>query len=84
MDEERFAVIVWPCLKEMMMLPLVKQSLDSFYLLLVVRSLFPAIVSSKFLQKHIGAGEIITEATASTLGDILSVSCNFVYTVLIF
>lgn len=64
---------IWPAVEKEVAKPLSEQTLDMFYILLVLRDKYPLLVNRKFLQQHLGVEEIITEKSMEDIVKILTV-----------
>lgn len=50
--------IVWPIIEKELGKPWSEHTLDTFYLLLLVKNQHPSLVNRKFLNEHLGVKEI--------------------------
>lgn len=64
---------VWPIIKKEIGKPWSEQTLDTFYVLLVIRDKHPSLVDHKFLKEHLGVKEIITKESMENIVNLLTV-----------
>lgn len=67
---------IWPVIEKEVAKPLSEQTLDMFYILLVLKDKYPSLVNKKFLKQHLGVKEIITEESMENIVKILTVCCS--------
>lgn len=65
---------VWPLLKTELGKPWAEQTLDTFYVLLMMSEKFPSLVNAKFLKEHLGSEDIINTEHMTELTKLLTVS----------
>lgn len=75
MDDEQFATLIWPLIKQDFKKDIKEHTLDSLYFLIMVNKKFPAKVK---LRKLIGVTEILCEDNIHTVSEKIMVS--YVYT----
>ncbi|KAL0130921.1 hypothetical protein PUN28_002485 [Cardiocondyla obscurior] len=63
---------IWPVVKEEIGKPWSKQTLDTFYILLIVRDKHPSLVNHKFLKEHLDVKEIITKDSIENIIKLLT------------
>jgi len=64
---------IWPVVEKEVAKPLSEQTLDMFYILLVLRDKYPSLINQKFLKQHLGVKEIITKESMEDIVKILTV-----------
>lgn len=64
---------IWPIIKKEIGKPWSEQTLDTFYVLLIVRDKHPSLVDHKFLKEHLGVEEIITKDSVENIVNLLTV-----------
>lgn len=64
---------VWPIIEKEISKPWSEQTLDTFYVLLIVRDKHPSLVNHKFLKEHLGVKEIITKESMEDIVKLLTV-----------
>jgi len=65
--------IVWPNIEKELGKPWSGHTLDTFYLLLVVKNKHPSLVSHKFLKEHLGTKNIIAKESMAEIINLLTV-----------
>lgn len=73
LDIESMKKIVWPIVEKEFGKPWSEQTLDSFYVLLVVREKYPSLVDHKFLKKHLGVKDILAKESIEDIIKLLMV-----------
>lgn len=64
---------VWPIVEKEIGKPWSEQTLDTFYMLLILRDKHPSLVDHKFLKQHLGMTEIITKESVEDIVKLLTV-----------
>ena len=83
LDVKALKAGIWPLLKKELGKPWAEQSLDTFYILLIMSDKFPTLVGGKFLKEHLGNESIVSEEHMTELTKLLTVSCkNFIFILL--
>jgi len=67
---------IWPIVEKEIGRPWSEQTLDTFYMLLIVRDKYPSLVNHKFLKEHLGMKEIITKESIEDIVKLLTV-CHY-------
>lgn len=63
---------VWPIVEKEIGKPWSEQTLDTFYVLLIIRDKHPSLVNHKFLKEHLGKKEIITKESVEDIVKLLT------------
>ncbi|KYN40609.1 Myb-binding protein 1A [Trachymyrmex septentrionalis] len=63
---------VWPIVEKEIGKPWSEQTLDTFYMLLILRDKHPSLVNHKFLKQHLGMTEIITKESVEDIVRLLT------------
>lgn len=63
---------VWPIIEKEIGKPWSEQTLDTFYVLLIIRDKHPSLVNHKFLKEHLGVKEIITKESMEDIVKVLT------------
>ncbi|KAG5310642.1 DPO5 polymerase, partial [Acromyrmex insinuator] len=63
---------VWPIVEKEIGKPWSEQTLDTFYMLLILRDKHPSLVNHKFLKQHLGMTEIITKESIEDIVRLLT------------
>lgn len=64
---------IWLIVEKEIGKPWAEQTLDTFYLLLIVRDKHPSLVNHKFLKEHLNVKEIITKDSMEDIVTLLTV-----------
>lgn len=64
---------IWPIVEKEIGKPWSEQTLDTFYVLLIVRDKHPSLINHKFLKEHLGVKEIITKDSVEDIVKLLTV-----------
>lgn len=72
-DTETIKKVIWPIIKKDLGKPWSEQTLDSFYMLLLVRDKYPSLVDAKFLKEHLDVKDIITKESIENIFKLLMV-----------
>ncbi|CAK9816347.1 Myb-binding protein 1A [Anthophora quadrimaculata] len=70
-DVECIKRSVWPVIEKEISKPWAEQTLDSFYVLLVIRNKCPSLINQEFSKKHFGTEKIITKESMSNIVKVL-------------
>ncbi|XP_071636162.1 myb-binding protein 1A [Temnothorax longispinosus] len=70
--DTEFMKNVWPIVEKEIGKPWSEQTLDTFYVLLIVRDKHPLLVNHKFLKEHLGVKEIITKESMEDIVKLLT------------
>ncbi|XP_012541717.2 myb-binding protein 1A [Monomorium pharaonis] len=63
---------VWPLVEKEISKPWSEQTLDTFYVLLIIKDKYPSLVNHKFLKEHLGVKEIITKESMENIVKLLT------------
>lgn len=66
---------VWPIVEKEIGKSWSEQTLDTFYVLLIIKDKHPSLVNHKFLKEHLGVKEIITRESLENIVKLLTVCC---------
>jgi len=66
-------VIAWPSIEKELGISWSKHTLDTFYLLLVIKNKHPSLVNDTFLKKHLGTKQIIAKEFMAEIVKLLTV-----------
>ncbi|EFN85221.1 Myb-binding protein 1A [Harpegnathos saltator] len=61
LDVKSMKKAIWPIIKQQFGKPWSEQTLDTFYILLVIKDRHPSLLDHKFLKEHLGVKDIITK-----------------------
>ncbi|XP_043272424.1 myb-binding protein 1A [Venturia canescens] len=78
-DTKSLKIGIWPLLKKELGKAWEKQTLDTFYILLIMNEKFPTLVGSKFLKEHLGHEDIINAEHMKELLKLLTDLPRIVY-----
>jgi len=73
LDTKSMKDIAWPSIKEELGISWSEHTLDTFYLLLVVKNKHPSLVNHKFLKEHLGTKKIIAKESMAEIVKLLTV-----------
>lgn len=73
LDIESMKKIVWPIVEKEIGKAWSEQTLDTFYLLLIVGDKHPSLLNHKFLKEHFGVKQIIAKESIENIVKLLTV-----------
>lgn len=74
LDTKSMKKIVWPIIEEQIGKPLSEQTLDTFYILLVIQDKHSSLLNHEFLKAHLGIKDIIVKESMEDIVKLLLVS----------
>lgn len=73
LDTKSMKKIIWPIIEKHFGKPWSEQTLDTFYILLVVRDKHPSLLDHEFLKEHLGIRDIIAKESMEDIIKLLMV-----------
>lgn len=73
LDVESIEEVAWSIVEKEIGKPWSEQTLDTFYLLLVIGDKHPSLLNHKFLKEHFGVKEIISKESMEDIVKLLTV-----------
>lgn len=73
LDVEYIKKVIWPIIEKQFGKPWSEQTLDTFYILLVVRDKHPSLLDHKFFKKYLGVKDIISKESMENIIKLLMV-----------
>ncbi|XP_014470444.1 PREDICTED: DNA polymerase V-like [Dinoponera quadriceps] len=67
LSDKSMKKVVWPIIEKQFVKPWSEQTLDTFYILLIVRDKYPSLLDHKFLKEHLGVRDIITKESMENI-----------------
>ncbi|XP_072761085.1 myb-binding protein 1A [Anoplolepis gracilipes] len=71
LDVESMKKVIWPIVEKEIGKPWSEQTLDTFYLLLIIGDKHPSLLNHKFLKEHFGVKQIITKESMENIVKLL-------------
>lgn len=73
LDVESMKKVIWPIVEKEIGKSWSEQTLDTFYLLLVVEDKHPSLINHKFLKEHFGVKQILAKESIEDIVKLLTV-----------